>query len=154
MGTWTVFWRRLRASFRGPSFEDIAAAADGELDPDFYKRTRVMMPNVTAKRMTDKRGPTADEAPSTPRIAANVTIAQRGQRFMLGWADAYFGIWDAWAPAEPVRRYNQDPEGWNLAWSEFSELEPATAVRARGSWPSSVNVAWSTDRDAGSVALS
>lgn len=137
MGTWTVIWRRLRASFRGPSFEDIAAAADGNLDPDFYKRTRVMLPNIT----TSKRSVGAiDVAPTTPRIAPNVTIAQRGQRFLLGWADSYFGIWDAWAPAEPVRRFTQDPEGWNLAWAEFSNLEPATAVRARGSWPSSVNV--------------
>jgi hypothetical protein len=139
MGTWTVFWRRLRASFRGPSFEDICAAVDGELDPDFYKRTQLMLPNV-AKR-------DADAAPITPRIGANVTIAQRGQRFLLGWADAYFGIWDAWAPAEPVRRFTQDPEGWNLAWNEFSELEPATAVRARGSWPSSVNVVATPDHE-------
>src|ERR1700748_1032403 len=107
MGTWTVFWRRLRASFRGPSFEDIAAAADGELDPDFYKRTKVMLPNITTSKRTSSH--LVDEAPTTPRIAANVTIAQRGQRFLLGWADAYFGIWDAWAPAEPVRRFTQDP---------------------------------------------
>jgi hypothetical protein len=134
MGTWTVFWRRLRASLRGPSFEDIAAAADGEIDPDFYKRTKVM-PNVT------KRGAAVLESMALPRLPANVTIAQRGERFMLGWADACFGIWDAWAPTEPVRRFTQDPEGWKLAWAAFSDLEPATAVRARGSWPSSVEMA-------------
>jgi hypothetical protein len=141
MGTWTVIWRRLRASFRGPSFEDIAAAADGELDPEFYKRTRVMLPNVTfTPTKKNRRRHEEEAAPNTPRMAANVTVAQRGERFLLGWADAYFGIWDSWAPAEPVSRFTQDPDGWNLAWSEFSDLEPATAVRARGSWPSSVNV--------------
>jgi hypothetical protein len=139
MSTLTIWWRRLRASFRGPSFADIAAAADGELDPEFYKRTRVMMPNVAVPTTRGKRR-NDDVAPTTPRIAPNVTVAQRGERFLLGWADSYFGIWDAWVPAEPIRRYTQDPDGWNQAWSEFSELEPATAVRARGSWPSSVNV--------------
>ena len=136
MGTWTVFWRRLRASLRGPSFEDIAAAADGELDPDFYKRTRVM-PNITKRGVVDLI--------VAPKLASNVSIAQRGDRFLLGWADTYFGIWDTWAPTEPVKRYTQDPEGWKLAWAHFSDLEPATAVRARGSWPSSVELAKKTD---------
>ncbi|HVY48505.1 MAG TPA: hypothetical protein VHB21_21600 [Minicystis sp.] len=132
MGTWTMLWRRLR----GLSWQAVELDEVDTHDPEIFKRTRVM-PNVVKPSRAARRSAIA--APKGP--PPDVNVAQKGERFMLGWCGSYFGIWDAWAPAEPVRRFAQDPDGWQRAWNEFSELEPATAVRARGSWPSSIEIA-------------
>jgi hypothetical protein len=100
--------------------------AEGEVDFELFKRT-CEMPRVRSSMAS------LSEIPAMP---SGATIAQRGQRFQLGWAESYFGIWDSWAPTEPARRFAQDPIGWNRAWIEFSRLEPNAAVRARGAWPS------------------
>ena len=65
-------------------------------------------------------GPGADAAP----VAATVRFSHTGQRFLLGYDDADFGIWDRTAPAAPVERFPRSDEGWSQAWRRYSSLEP------------------------------
>ncbi len=47
-----------------------------------------------------------------------------GGRYLLGYGDAYFGIWDRSAAAAPIERFPRTAEGWRSAWRRYVALEP------------------------------
>src|SRR5205085_2593756 len=50
-----------------------------------------------------------------------------GSRYLLGYAENFFGIWDRSAGETPVARFPRTDEGWNQAWTQFKSLEPYSA---------------------------
>jgi hypothetical protein len=54
-------------------------------------------------------------------------FSHTGQRYVLGYDDESYGIWDRQSPATPSRRFPKSNEGWQQAWMEYSRLEPAAA---------------------------
>ena len=47
-----------------------------------------------------------------------------GQRYLLGYGDDFFGIWDRQRPGPPVSRFPRTDEGWRSAWLQFVGSEP------------------------------
>lgn len=58
--------------------------------------------------------PTAGEAAS---------YSHSGERYVLGWGEGFFGIWDRTAPGEPVARFPRTDAGWAEAWNDFTARE-------------------------------
>jgi hypothetical protein len=50
-----------------------------------------------------------------------------GTRYLLGYGEDFFGIWDRQAGGPAIARYPRTREGWTAAWAEFSVLEPYSA---------------------------
>ncbi len=52
-----------------------------------------------------------------------VTFTHSGERYLLGYATDYFGIWDRNAPASPMHRFPRNDQGWRDAWSQYVAIE-------------------------------
>jgi hypothetical protein len=60
-----------------------------------------------------------------------------GERFVLGFGETFFGIWDRAAPGGPAYSFPRTDDGWQEAWQRFSGLEPrAVEVRPAMGGPS------------------
>jgi hypothetical protein len=68
--------------------------------------------------------------PTAPADQSTVVIHQRGRRYVLGEVDSDYALWDAIAQGAPLRRWPLTPEGWGLAWGEYSRLEGTPAAAA------------------------
>jgi predicted component of type VI protein secretion system len=73
------------------------------------------VPELTAAAHPD------DPAPSPP---AGVVLTHVGDRFVIGYAPSFCGIWERRSPAEPVQRFPRTDDGWADAWLLFSSWEP------------------------------
>jgi hypothetical protein len=71
--------------------------------------------------------PAASAAPS-----GSVTYTHSGHRYVLGYGDDFFGIWDRQAPEAPVERYSRTDDGWRTAWTRYAGLEPGNVAVATG----------------------
>jgi len=69
----------------------------------------------------------AAAAAPTPGGGTAQQYTHSGQRYLLGYGQDFFGIWDRASLAQPVRRFPRTDEGWRSAWSEFSAWEPHSA---------------------------
>lgn len=59
--------------------------------------------------------------PSNDQEAVQYTHS--GQRYLLGYGQTFFGIWDRQAPATPVETFPRDDSGWAAAWRRFTQIE-------------------------------
>jgi hypothetical protein len=50
-----------------------------------------------------------------------------GNRYLLGYGNDFFGIWDRSQSAHPVSRYPRTDDGWRSAWLAFAALEPSSS---------------------------
>jgi hypothetical protein len=55
-----------------------------------------------------------------------------GRRYLLGYGQAFFGIWDRERPEQPVSRFPRSDEGWRAAWEAFSAMEPESTEVGMG----------------------
>ena len=76
----------------------------------------------------------ASPGASTPQVGEGaLRFSHSGYRYLLGYGQDFFGIWDRETPGPPVHRFPRNDEGWNQAWSRYSGLEPrAIAVPEAG----------------------
>jgi hypothetical protein len=58
----------------------------------------------------------ADEQP--------LQFTHSGRRYLLGYGQGFFGIWDREDPSRPVSRYPRTDDGWRSAWLAFVAQEP------------------------------
>jgi hypothetical protein len=73
-------------------------------------------------------------APAVPASAASTAPAVQGQgaqrfshsgeRYVLGYGDGFFGIWDRGLPGGPVYSAPRTDDGWQELWERFVALEP------------------------------
>jgi hypothetical protein len=84
--------------------EPVAAESPGEAEPS---TTAVSAEAETAAAATPER----------------IGFTHSGERYILGYGNDYFGIWDRQAPAEPKYRFPRDDEGWRTAWQQFVSIE-------------------------------
>jgi hypothetical protein len=72
--------------------------------------------------------PTTTEAavgaltPTAP--AGGIQFSYTGQRFVLGYGNDFYGIWDRLAPGGPIQRFPRTDDGWRAAWLQYSAWEP------------------------------
>jgi len=47
-----------------------------------------------------------------------------GYRYVLGYGEGFFGIWDRQHPSDPTERFPRTDDGWRQAWLRFVAQEP------------------------------
>lgn len=52
-----------------------------------------------------------------------VRYTHTGQRYLLGFGQTFFGIWDRQSPAAPIERFPRTDEGWAQAWRRYTQIE-------------------------------
>jgi hypothetical protein len=74
---------------------------------------------------------TNDAPTPEPAMAATTTssgVAQKythsGYRYVLGYGEDFFGIWDRQSPNVPTERFPRTDDGWRQAWLRFVAQEP------------------------------
>jgi hypothetical protein len=73
---------------------------------------------------SESTGAALSPLPSPPPVEEALQYTHSGQRYLLGYGDAVFGIWDRDRPGGPVERFPRTSAGWQAAWSRYSALEP------------------------------
>ena len=63
---------------------------------------------------------TASGAPS----GAAQKYTHSGYRYVLGYGEGFFGIWDRQDPSAPTERFPRTDDGWRQAWLRFVAQEP------------------------------
>lgn len=61
-------------------------------------------------------------SPSAPP-QVKVEFTHTGERYVLGYTQDHFAIWDRQSPAEPIERFPRTDEGWRQAWQRFAAIE-------------------------------
>jgi Domain of unknown function (DUF4190)/zinc-ribbon domain len=82
--------------------------------------------------------PSSAPPPATTLAAATATYSYTGYRFVLGYTDTSYAIWDRTSPSQPVSTFPRSDEGWRQAWLQYSAWEPnAVGVAQSGAqWSS------------------
>jgi hypothetical protein len=62
--------------------------------------------------------------PPPPRSGEALQYTHSGGRYLLGYAEGYFGIWDRTHSETPVERFPRTSTGWQAAWHRYVALEP------------------------------
>jgi hypothetical protein len=67
--------------------------------------------------------------PPAPADARDLPLqyTHSGRRYLLGYGEDFFGIWDRERPDRPVSRYPRTDDGWRSAWLAFVAEEPFSA---------------------------
>jgi uncharacterized membrane protein YeaQ/YmgE (transglycosylase-associated protein family) len=53
-----------------------------------------------------------------------IQLSHSGARYLLGWGEGFFGIWDRSRPGPPAERFPRTDDGWAQAWTRYRSLEP------------------------------
>ena len=67
--------------------------------------------------------PVAATASGVPSGAAQ-KYTHSGYRYVLGYGEGFFGIWDRQDPSAPTERFPRTDDGWRQAWPRFVAQEP------------------------------
>jgi len=106
-----------------PAVEEPTAAGESTLEET---QTEPMvaagseMDTATAERVEEPTS-TVTETPSPTTSQPEFTHS--GERYLLGYTDELFGIWDRESPAEPSERFPRTDDGWRDAWQRYVALE-------------------------------
>lgn len=68
--------------------------------------------------------PSASPQPPPSPSQEAVQFSHSGTRYLLGWGETFYGIWDRQAPGPPVRTFARTAEGWREAWLAYVAWEP------------------------------
>ncbi len=101
---------------------------------DAWTKFSALEPNHTPvpdSVATDGLGVAATTAPgvAAPQVAMNpndTTVLQythSGTRYLLGYGQSFFGIWDRQNPEQPVERFARTDDGWGQAWRRYTQIE-------------------------------
>lgn len=82
---------------------------------------------ATPSSVADAPIVSAGQTPSGLSGEQALQYSHSGQRFLLGYAASFYGIWDRADPAVAVQRFPRTDEGWRQAWATYSAWEPNNA---------------------------
>jgi hypothetical protein len=69
--------------------------------------------------------PASPPQPTVPVIGEGaVRFSHSGERYVLGFGQEFFGIWDRGVPGGPAFSFPRTDDGWDQAWHHFIGLEP------------------------------
>lgn len=66
---------------------------------------------------------TPEAGSETPASEQKIEFTHSGERYLLGYTDEFFGIWDRQSPAEPTERFPRTDAGWGQIWQRYVALE-------------------------------
>src|SRR5262249_31334781 len=81
-----------------------------------------------AAQAQPQAAPTIEPA-RTQSPSPALTFSHEGPRYILGYSNEYFGIWDKAAPGPPVARFARTEQGWQEAWNALVGYEMRAAGR-------------------------
>jgi hypothetical protein len=84
---------------------------------------QVPVPDAVAGPTTT---PMTNNAPQLQMDANDTQVLQythTGTRYLLGYGQTFFGIWDRQNPTSPVERFPRSDEGWGQAWRRYTQIE-------------------------------
>jgi hypothetical protein len=69
-----------------------------------------------------------DEAPKAEPAGyigeGAVRFSHSGERYVLGYGEDFFGIWDRNVPGGPAAKFPRTDDGWTQAWNQYRTWEP------------------------------
>jgi zinc ribbon protein len=65
-----------------------------------------------------------EQAPESRVGEGALEFSHSGARYLLGFGNDFFGIWDRFTPGDPVRRFPRTDDGWREAWLTYVAMEP------------------------------
>lgn len=68
-------------------------------------------------------GGIAPQIEMNPGDTAALQYTHSGSRYLLGYGQTFFGIWDRQSPGTPVERFPRSDEGWAQAWRRYAQIE-------------------------------
>jgi hypothetical protein len=80
----------------------------------------------------------ATPSPSAPESRGEAVgegalqFSHSGLRFLLGYGQTFFGIWDRHTPGGPVRWFPRTDDGWRDAWLAYVAMEPNSVAVGLG----------------------
>jgi hypothetical protein len=122
----------------GPDFFGIWSRDDPSMPAERYPRTDQGWRDAWTKfaslepnhvPVPDAVGPSAGAGAAAPQIQmadgdmAVLQYTHTGTRYLLGYGQTFFGIWDRQNPSMPVERFARDDAGWANAWRRYTQIE-------------------------------
>jgi hypothetical protein len=98
----------------------------------------------------------AASAPSAAPVVGQgaIRFSHSGERYVLGFGQDFFGIWDRGVAGGPVFAFPRTDDGWDQAWHRFIGLEPrAIEVPMQRVAPPDVRRSTATYRSAHQLAM-
>ena len=90
--------------------------------PDTAGSSGVGVPGVAAAGAAAV-GAAAPQVAMNPNDTAVLQYTHSGTRYLLGYGQSFFGIWDRQNPAQPVERFPRSDDGWGQAWRRYTQIE-------------------------------
>lgn len=66
---------------------------------------------------------TSAASASQPAPTEKIEFTHSGERYLLGYTEAFFGIWDRQSPAAPAERFPRTDDGWRDVWQRYVAIE-------------------------------
>jgi hypothetical protein len=112
--------------------------------------------DLTAAPGPGSSGSEPAEVPAAegPRVGEGaLRFSHSGYRYLLGYGQDFFGIWDRTQPGGPVANFPRTDDGWNSAYNRYSALEPRAVEVPHSGTPPDSRVSPSAFRSAHPRAL-
>jgi hypothetical protein len=68
-------------------------------------------------------GGMAPQIQLNPSDTSVLQYTHSGTRYLLGYGQTFFGIWDRQDPSAPVERFPRSDDGWAQAWRRYTQIE-------------------------------
>jgi hypothetical protein len=68
-------------------------------------------------------GGVAPQIQMNPTDTAVLQYTHSGTRYLLGYGQTFFGIWDRQNPTMPMERFPRSDDGWAQAWRRYTQIE-------------------------------
>jgi hypothetical protein len=78
---------------------------------------------VATTGATAMTGGVAPQIQMNPSDTAVLQYTHSGTRYLLGYGQTFFGIWDRQNPTMPVERFPRSDDGWAQAWRRYTQIE-------------------------------
>jgi len=105
-----------------PQAVEVPASVEAPVEPANAAPVGVQPEAAQAETAT---APATEVPTGGPRIGEGATrFSHSGTRYILGFGQDFFGIWDRETPGGPIMRFPRTDEGWAAAWNRFTTWEP------------------------------
>jgi hypothetical protein len=93
------------------------------LEPPSMVTPPAAVPSSVAPATVPSSAPAAVPAAEPAPAEQKIEFTHSGERYLLGYADDFFGIWDRQSPAAPGERFPRTDDGWRQVWQRYAAIE-------------------------------
>jgi len=103
--------------------EAIVATSTEEIAATSTEVPAVGFGATSGSEATPEAATEAVEATGAVAPTSQPEFTHSGERYLLGYTDEFFGIWDRQSPEIPTERFPRTDEGWREAWERYAAIE-------------------------------